>query len=198
MRTTAPRRARSLAFAGVLGAVLTIGAPLSAPAAQAAAPGPALLNAVEVQDMGTFDRVTFHFRTSICIDAPCTPPVNPVPVISSAAFVDPPVLADPSGMVIPVAGNALLQVVMRNASAFDQSVDPPEFTYTGPTRIVANLPNVIEVVERGDFEGVLSWVIGVHSGAGGATAQVLTGPTRVVVDIPHVVTPVVVSPNFTG
>jgi hypothetical protein len=57
---------------------------------------------------------------------------------------------------------------------------------------------VVEVVETGDFESVLSWAIGVRSGAGGATAQVLTTPTRVVVDVPHVVTPVVVAPNFTG
>jgi hypothetical protein len=174
-------------------AVLT----LSAPAAHAADPGPALLNGVEVQDMGTFDRVTFHFRTLICIDSPCTPN-NPLPEIVRAAFVDPPILADPSGQVVPVSGNAVLQLVMSNASGVDLSVDPPETTYTGPTRIAANLPNVVEVVETGEFESVLSWAIGVHSGAAGATAQVLTSPTRVVVDVPHVVTPVVVSPNFTG
>jgi hypothetical protein len=45
---------------------------------------------------------------------------------------------------------------------------------------------------------VLSWAIGVRSGAGGGTTQVLTSPTRVIVDIPHVVTPVVAAPSFTG
>ncbi len=98
---------------------------------------------------------------------------NPLPEIVRAEFVDPPVLADPSGQVVPVSGNAVLQLVMSNASGVDLSVDPPVQTYTGPTRIEANLPNVVEVVETGDFESVLSWAIGVHSGAGGATAQVL-------------------------
>ena len=177
-----------------MGAVLTI----AAPAAHAATPGPALLNGVEVQDMGTFDRVTFHFQTLLCIDF-CTPqPDNPQPVVVRAEFVDRPVLADPSGQEVPVAGAAVLQLVMSNASGVDLSVNPPETTYTGPTRIEANLPNVIEVVETGDFESVLSWAIGVRSGAGGATAQVLTLPTRVIVDIPHVVTPVVAAPSFTG
>jgi len=151
-----------------------------------------------VQDMGTFDRVTFHFRPSICADQPCTPPVNPLPAITRAEYVSGPVLADPSGQVVPVAGGAVLQLVMSNASGVDLSVNPPEITYTGPTRIAADLPNVVEVVETGDFEAVLSWAIGVRSGAGGATAQVLTDPTRVVVDIPHVVTPVFVPPTFTG
>jgi hypothetical protein len=173
--------------------VLTV----SAPAVHAAQPGPTLLNGVEVQDMGTFDRVTFRFQTSICFDSPCTPN-TPLPEIVRADFVDPPIVADPSGQVVPVSGNAVLQLVMSNASGVDLSVDPPVQTYTGPTRIEADLPNVVEVVETGDFESVLSWAIGVRSGAAGATAQVLTTPTRVVVDVPHVVTPVVVSPNFTG
>ncbi len=148
--------------------------------------------------MGTFDRVTFHFQTSICIDEPCTPPDNPQPVIARAEYVDPPVLADPSGQPVPVAGAAVLQLVMTNASGVDLSTDPPVVTYTGPTGIAANLPNVVELVETGDFEAVLSWAIGVRSGAGGGSAQVLTDPTRVIVDIPHVVVPVVASPQFTG
>jgi hypothetical protein len=56
----------------------------------------------------------------------------------------------------------------------------------------------VDVVETGDFESVLSWAIGLRSGAVTATAVVLTEPTRVVVDIPHVVTAVVVAPSFTG
>jgi hypothetical protein len=178
---------------------LTVAAPWSESAAGAAEPGPALLNGVDVQDMGTFDRVTFHFRTSICIDQPCTPPVNPQPVITRAEFVDRPILADPSGMEVDVTGNAVLTIVMSNASGTDLSVNPPEMTYTGPTRIQPDLPNVVDVVETGDFESVLSWAIGVRSGAAGATAVVQTDPTRVVVDIPHVaVTAVVAPPSFTG
>jgi hypothetical protein len=189
------RRVRRIALTCVIGAAFTVAA---VPAANAADPLPALLDRVEVQDMGTFDRVTFHFRTQVCIDPPCTPPVNPQPVIARVDYVSRPVLADPSGMPVAVDGVAVLQIVMTNASGVDLSVDPPETTYTGPTRIDASLPNVVEVVETGDFESVLSWAIGVRREAAGVSAQVLSDPTRVEVDIPHVVTAVVASPNFTG
>ena len=63
---------------------------------------------------------------------------------------------------------------------------------------MANLPSVIEVVQTGDLEAVMSFAVGVRDGAAGGTAQVLTDPTRVIVDVLHVVTPIVASPNFTG
>ena len=193
-----PGRVRAVALLCALGATFTIAAPFTAPAAQAATAGPALLTGVEVHDLGTFDRVTFTFGTAVCIDSCSGQPDAPQPVIVGAEFVDPPVLADPSGLPVSVAGGAVLQLVMSNASGVNLSVNPPQTTYAGPTRIAANLPNVVEVVETGDFEAVLSWAIGVRSGAGGATAQVLTGPTRVIVDVPHVVAPVVLAPTFTG
>jgi hypothetical protein len=190
---------RGVALACAAVATLTVGAPWSSGAAAGAAePGPALLTAVEVQDLGAFDRVTFVFRTSACIDGPCTPPPdNPLPVITRAEYVSRPVLADPSGMEVEVSGNAVLQIVMSNASGTDLSVNPPETTYTGPTRIQPDLPSVVDLVETGDFESVLSWAIGLRSGAATATAVVLTTPTRVVVDIPHV-TAIVAAPSFTG
>jgi hypothetical protein len=191
-------RVQGLVLAAMICSALVVGGPGSASAVDTTETGPALLNAVSVQDMGTFDRVTFDFQTSICVDSPCGPIVNPLPVIARAGYVEPPILADPSGMQVDVSGNAVLQVVMTNASGVNLLVDPPLQTYTGPTRIQADLPNVVEVVETGDFESVLSWAIGVRSGAGGATAQVLTSPTRVVVDVPHVVNAVVAPPSFTG
>lgn len=193
------RHGRRALTAAVLAVVaLSIGV-AATPVAVAADPtGPALLTAVDVHDMGTFDRVTFSFRTTVCTDEPCTPPANPLPVIAKAEYVDPPVLADPSGEPVPVAGGAVLQLVMTNASGVDLAQNPPTVTYTGPRSIEANLPSVVELVETGDFESVLSWAIGVRDGAAGGTAQVLTGPTQVVVDVPHVVRPVVIAPTFTG
>jgi hypothetical protein len=191
-----PHRVRGLALAFGVCAALTVVAPWS-PAADAAEPGPALLTAVDVQDMGTFDRVTFSFRTSMCIDSPCNV-VNPVPAITHAEYVSRPVLADASGMEVPVAGNAVLRIAMSPASTVDGSVDPPVTTYAGATRIQPDLPSVVDVVETGDFEGVLSWAIGLRSGEVPASAVVLTDPTRVVVDIPHVVIAVVAAPSFTG
>jgi hypothetical protein len=181
------RRVHGVTAVLVLAGALTVGA-AGAPQLAAETPtGTAFLTAVDAQDMGAFDRVTFHFQ------AP-----QPLPEILKADYIDRPVLADPSGQVVDVAGNAVLQIVMSNAAGVNLFVNPPVQTYTGPTRIEANLPNVVELVETGDFEATLSWVIGVRDGSAGGTAQVLTDPTRVTVDIPHVVTPVVVAPTFTG
>lgn len=167
-------------------AALSVGLPVATAPAGAGSLGPALLTSVDVADLGTFDRVTFEFRDP-----------TPLPEIFRAEYVSPPVFENPSGIEIPVAGAAILQVVMSNAAGVDLTVTPPEQTYTGPTRIPANLPSIVEVVETGDFEAVLSWAIGVRSGEVPATAQVLTNPTRVVVDIPHVVA-VLAPPSFTG
>jgi hypothetical protein len=169
----------------VLGAVLVasalavgVGGAPAAWAVTATATGPALLRAIDVQDVGTFDRVTFSFRSE---------PGDPVPTIRRAEYVDRPILADASGMEVPVSGGAVLELVLElvlgGASAFDADADPPQPSYTGPTRIEANPPSVIEVVETGDFESALSFAIGVRD---------------VIVDVPHVATPVVVARNFTG
>jgi hypothetical protein len=192
-----PRR-RISAF--LLSLVLATTVLLSSAPAGAVDPnlGPALLTGIEVQDLGTFDRVTLHFRTLVCIDVCEEPVVTPVPEILRAQYVDRPIVENPSGLEVTVEGGAVLQLVLSNASGFDQLSDPPAPSYTGPDRIVANLPSVIEVVQTGDFEAVMSFAIGVRDGAAGGTAQVLTDPTRVVVDIPHVTTAVLAAPRFTG
>ena len=185
-----PFRARRIAFAFAVCAAFTVAAPWSAPIASAADPGPALLVAVDAQDMGTFDRVTFTFRSA---------PTDAIPMIRRAEYVDRPVLEDASGKEIDVTGNAILRIAMSPAATIDVSVDPPVTTYTGPARIQPDLPSVVDIVKAGEFESVLSWVIGLRSGAATVTAQVLSDPTRVVVDIPHVtVTAVLAAPSFTG
>jgi hypothetical protein len=183
------RRVRGIAVACVAMATLSVAAPWSTAGAATPGLGPALLTAVDVQDLGTVDRVTFHFRSE---------PGDPLPEIFRAEYISRPVVQNPSGLEIAVAGDAILQIVMSNASGVDLTVDPAVETYTGPTRIPADLPSVIELVETGDFEAVLSWAIGLRSGAATVTAQVLTGPTRVIVDIPHVTTAIVAAPSFTG
>jgi hypothetical protein len=193
------RRTHGLVALVLLTGALTVGAVgTSSPLAAETPPGTAFLNAVDVQDMGTFDRVTFHFQGLTCTDQSCTPAPNALPQILEAEYVSRPVVADPSGTVVDVAGEAVLKIVMSNASGVNLFLNPPVPTYTGPTRIEANLPNVVEVVETGDFEATLSWAIGLRSGAATATATVRTNPTRVEVDIPHVAAPVVLPPNFTG
>jgi hypothetical protein len=179
------RRPRGAALALLVCSALTVAASWTVPTADAAEPGPALLVAVTAQDMGTFDRVTFQFRDP-----------TPLPTITRAEYISRPVLADASGMEIPIEGDAVFRIAMSPASGTDLTVNPPQMTYTGPTRIRADLPSVIELVETGDFESVLSWAIGLRSGAATITAVVLTDPTRVQVDFPHVA--VVAPPSFTG
>jgi hypothetical protein len=172
--------------------------------ASAQAPGIALLVNVEAHDMGDFDRVTFTFRASTCIDVPCTPAINALPTIIEAAYVTRPIASNPSGEEVEVAGASIIRITMSNAAGFDLSVDPPVQTYTGPRRIQPNLPNVIDIVETGDFEAVLSWAIGIRSGQVPAQAQVIPPtftptfrPTQVIVDIPHAAA-IPTQPSFTG
>jgi len=70
----------------------------------------------------------------------------------------------------------VLQLVMSDASGVDLSVDPPVQTlHRTDLHRSEPPPTWSRVVERpATFESVLSWAIGVNSGAGGATAQVLT------------------------
>jgi hypothetical protein len=197
------RCARQLGVVAVAVCVLVAGeVSHGAGPAAAASPGVALLVAVEAHDMGTFDRVTFFFRTTLCIDYCSGPVVNPAPILSQAEYVGRPVLADPSGQEVDVAGTAVMRITMSNASGVDLSVNPPLPTYTGPLRIQPDLPNVIDIVEVGDFEGVLSWAIGIRSSQVTAQAQVLQpafGPIEVVVDVPHATpTAVLLPPSFTG
>ena len=136
--------------------------------------GIALLTNVQAQDMGTFDRVTFTFKTAR-------------PAILQADYFDGPARRTRAGLLVTpaVAGPPRLQITMSNASGVDLSVDPFVPTYTGPKRFSPNLPKVVELVQVEDFEATLGWVIGMRGSETTATAQVLSGPTRVVVDISH-------------
>ncbi|HEX5585989.1 MAG TPA: hypothetical protein VFZ17_01655 [Acidimicrobiia bacterium] len=203
MPTTPGRRGsrRILQAAAVVLTMVSVvaGAVVTAPTVSAASSGIALLTDVEAQDMGTFDRVTFFFRTSVCIDVCSQPVSNPLPGIASAEYVSRPILADPSGQVVGVDGNAVIRIAMSNAAGVDLSVDPPVSTYTGPLRIRPDLPNVVDIVEVGDFEGVLSWAIGIRSDQVVAQVVVEASPiVKVTVDIPHAAPVVVMRPSFTG
>ena len=88
---------------------------------------------------------------------------------------------------------------MMPASGVDLSTDPFTVIYQGPKRIQPNLPNVVDIVQVGDFESVLSWAIGLRSGQVDAPLQVFPGAQpRVVLTIAHAPAASVVSPSFTG
>lgn len=111
-----------------------------------------------------YDRVVFEFT-------------GPVPTQRDVGYV-PELIGDPSGLPVPVVGDAILQVRMAPARGHD---DNGNVTY-GPTRRTYPLPNVIQVVNSGDFEGVLTFGIGLAQRTN-ITVFTLTNPSRVVVDI---------------
>jgi hypothetical protein len=140
-------------------------AALAAPAPAGAAPPPTTgLSALEVVRAGHhpgFDRVVFELA-------------GPVPAYE-VGYVDT-LVGDPSGLPVPVPGRAVLQVTLRGAEAHD---------VLGPRasrRTAFALPNVASAIQSGDFEGVVTYGIGL------AARQpfshfTLTGPSRVVVDV---------------
>ncbi len=63
--------------------------------------------------------------------------------------------------------------------------DKVRLTYKGPSRLrPPGTPAVVEVVEVGDFEAVLRWVVGSRRLVP-FKVTTLTAPSRVVVDLEH-------------
>jgi hypothetical protein len=99
-------------------------------------------------------------------------------------YVDRPIRESGSGNVVPVAGDAWLEIWMQPASGVDLSAGETfREVYTGPRRIrTPQLDVVEEVVRSGDFEAVTSWVAGVRTPQP-FTVRALSGPPRLVVDV---------------
>ena len=68
-------------------------------------------------------------------------------------------IEDGSGNLIDVSGEAFLVVKLSPAMTAKIDGDQVTKTYTGPRRLSGSAP-VQEVVKTGDFEGVVTWVIG--------------------------------------
>jgi len=125
----------------------------------------ALLRAVNVTAVRCADRVAFDFTTNQNTPPKCT-----------IAYDQPPFTMDGSGAPVSVAGSAFVRVRCESAYGYDFSSGQP--TYTGPKRITASgTQHVREVVETGDFEGVLNWVIGLDAQRPfAATTTTVAGP----------------------
>ncbi len=92
---------------------------------------------------------------------------------------------DPSDRPVSLDGDAFLLVVMPGGTldTTSQVTDPTTArSYTGPRRIRPNLDAVEEIAAAGDFEGVLSFGIGIDERAPFRVLR-LTGPGRIVVDV---------------
>ena len=128
-----------------------------------AAPPVSLLVGIRASHGHGFDRVVFDFA-------------GPIPSRRTAGYVDR-LVADASGLPVPIAGRAILRVSFRLAAAHN---DIGKVTATG--RAAFALPNVIDVVRSGDFESVLSYGIGLSERTP-FRVFTLTRPSRVVIDI---------------
>jgi hypothetical protein len=91
----------------------------------------------------------------------------------------PPLLADPSGMEMDVAGSAFWSLVLQGGTRV--TVDGTE-SYDGPTDFTPDFPALAQLVEAGDFEAVSSWYIALHD-ATCARVLTLADPARLVIDI---------------
>lgn len=121
---------------------------------------PGHLTAVEATSPDGNDQVTFTF------DSPTAPG-------ATIRYVEGPITKDPSDLPVQVEGSAFLQVVLSPASQ-----GPPG----APTPTVTGTHNVVDVVPTGDFEAVVTWVIGAKERRP-FRARALTDPPRIVIDI---------------
>jgi hypothetical protein len=110
-----------------------------------------------------YDRLVFEFSGS-------------VPARRSVRYVDG-LVADPRGNRVAVAGRAVLRVVLAHASAHSELGRG-----SAPGREAFDLPNVLTVVRAGDFEGVVTYGIGLAKRAG-FHVSTMTSPSRVVIDV---------------
>jgi hypothetical protein len=127
-----------------------------------------LLTAVRAAHQPGFDRVVFEFEGAL--------PGYTV------EYVAKPVTEDGSGEAVEVKGDSVLQVRMTPASGADLSGADLRITYKGPNRITPSTEAVTEVVRTGDFEAVLTWVIGVE-GKPGFRVDTASNPNRLIVEI---------------
>ncbi len=133
-----------------------------------------LLTDVRVGAHRCFERVTFELKPK--------PGEADGPVGWKAAYESAPITEDGSGRPVKVKGTAFLVVTMT-ASGADLSQEAAPETYTGPTSIQAADSTRIQQVRRtGDFEGVLTWVIGLDKKRP-FHVSTYDSPARVIVDI---------------
>jgi hypothetical protein len=133
-----------------------------------------LLTDVRVGAHGCYERVTFELK----------PKQGEAdgPVAWKAAYESGPITEDGSGRPVKVKGTAFLVVTMT-ASGADLSQEAAPATYTGPASIEAADSTRIQQVRRtGDFEGVLTWVIGMDKKRP-FHVSTSEGPARVIVDV---------------
>ena len=80
----------------------------------------------------------------------------------SVTYGTAPIVGDSSGAPVAVAGSAFVVVKVKPGYGYDYATGKQ--TYNGPKSVpVGHTNHVRAIVETGDFEGVLTWVIGLDS-----------------------------------
>lgn len=151
----------------------TTSAPVAPPISSAPVEPRAYLTGVRAEALpGGASRVIFEFD-----------PVVPGYTID---YVERPVTEDGSGDEVTVEGEAVLSVRMENAAGARIDGDRVTPTYTGPARVPAtgNAAVVTEAVDTGDFEGVVTWALGLRKRVPALSVSVVSGPSRLVIDVP--------------
>ena len=120
----------------------------------------ATMVAVRAAHQGSVDRVVFEFS-------------DRVPGYA-VRYVNRPITEDASGRDVSVEGGAVLEVRMEPASG-------PSFT-PATARVRGDTTAVTEVVRTGDFEAVLTWVLGVKTQRP-FRLSTLSGPPRLVIEV---------------
>jgi len=131
-------------------------------------PTTALLNEVRTAEQGTYDRTTLEFEGGL--------------PGYSVQYVEPPIVADASGLEVDIEGSAFIQIRMEPAAGHDPNTG--DETYKGPLELKPGLPSLLEAERTGDFEGVLTWVLGLSEEAD-FRVTTLDGPPRLIVDVAH-------------
>lgn len=161
---------RSLPLLVAAAAVLSVAAPAAAEpgfgtapvAADPPAPGwPVTISSVTVGRHADFDRVVFALSG---------------PTVGYRAQYVPKLIQDGSGNTVPIAGKAILVIIV-------QMTDWTEHPSPSVNRTLG-WEGMVQLRSVGEFEGIAQFGIGQASKAG-FRVQRLTGPDRLVVDVRH-------------
>lgn len=94
---------------------------------------------------------------------------------------EPPFSEDASGRPINVQGNSFLQLIMPGGTKQTASGGS---SYPGPTDFDPAFPQLVDLVEGGDFEAQSTWYFGLSSEAC-VRVMLLSLPDRLVIDVEH-------------
>jgi hypothetical protein len=124
-----------------------------------------------------FDRIVFEFA------APSPDPGGKAGIpYYEIRTAKPPFSEDPSDTPIQVEGDAFARIVLQGASGYDFNGNA---TYGGPRRLTPGFGTLAQVVEGGDFEATMTWILGL-SRPTCWQIQELHNPDRLVIDFHHV------------